>query len=642
MTDYYIGSDNITGTERADMEAIAKKLEECGNTCEIGSVTPEQESASYGVDKSKTFIFLVGGVAPATYWSFKCAIEAGSSPHTIFAHAGWTANDPSRPMISEDKALNYDFVPEWDSGGFADESRMKQDAGDAKTVGEYFQKYSQYITFCYSKEGPEQLAEQICNGTCASGNSGSSNGSDTSSNTGASAVLIKDVTFYGVIKQIIGAIDGIFIIANNMAYLLTFQDMYKYRDKFEDNIPKIEPKYILYDSFEKKWTPTACYNAVEVTYADGTIRYQNDALVRQYGDNTFYYDFPSDDAETAKSKASALLAAHIRDYSTDIQLSIFYNENITVGSWVKIPKTLTEVKGRTRQDRIEELAKKQNKDIKKKRKGVNITNMTEELVKQADNSYKKVQHLTDEKGKKIDIELENKDYDLFFVQGFTCRWNKKQSLIMDLHLKYGPDTPEDPINATISTGGGTSSTPSNGNSGTASWGNDCFSICDICIEDCRKVLGYGGGRRQDAEEYIRKHEPDSKYLQGRAKQDSQYAKDVAGKTAQEAYTMFRNKFDYACYSDSCDSSYPCCDDLWTKTKAANCGDSTRMLKVLMDAVGVPCYGIHVDGHYFNAVQVDGTWHTLDGTRGPTNSSCNFPDSGNYGYGSNNCGGGPCQ
>lgn len=477
----------------------------------------------------------------------------------------------------------------------------------------------------------EEEAQKLSNGQLPCDNSSVSS---VSTATGAAAVLIQNVTFYGLIKQIIGAIDGVFIIANNMAYLLSFQDMYKYRDKFEDNIPMIEPKYILHDSYTKQWSPVGCYNSVEVEYADGIIKYQNDALVKQYGENTFYYEFLNDDEETARDKASALLSAHIRDYSSDIHMSILYNENITVGSWVKLPKTVTQIKGRTRQERAQEL----QKDKKITRKGVNITNITEELVKQSDNSYKKIQHLTDEKGEKTDIELQNKDYDLFFVQGFTCKWNKKHSLMMDIHLKYGPDTPEDPINATISVGQVSSSGTVNTG---GSWGDDCFSICDICFEDCRKVLGYGGGRRQDAEEYIRTHEADSKYLAGRAKQGSSYANEVAGKTPQEAYTLFRTKFNYACYSDSCDSAYPCCEDLWDKATAANCGDSTRMLKVLMDATGTPCYGVHVDGHYFNAVQVDGTWHTLDGTRGPTNSSCNFPDSGNYGSGSNSCGSGWC-
>lgn len=479
----------------------------------------------------------------------------------------------------------------------------------------------------------EEEAQKLSNGQLPCDNSSSV--SSVSTATGAAAVLIQNVTFYGLIKQIIGAIDGVFIIANNMAYLLSFQDMYKYRDKFEDNIPMIEPKYILHDSYTKQWSPVGCYNSVEVEYADGIIKYQNDALVKQYGENTFHYEFPNDNEETARDKASALLSAHIRDYSSDIHMSIFYNENITVGSWVKLPKTVTQIKGRTRQERAQEL----QKDKKITRKGVNITNITEELVKQSDNSYKKIQHLTDEKGEKTDIELQNKDYDLFFVQGFTCKWNKKHSLMMDIHLKYGPDTPEDPINATISVGQVSSSGGAVNTGG--SWGDDCFSICDICFEDCRKVLGYGGGRRRDAEEYIRTHEADSKYLAGRAKQGSSYANEVAGKTPQEAYTLFRTKFNYACYSDSCDSAYPCCEDLWDKATAANCGDSTRMLKVLMDATGTPCYGVHVDGHYFNAVQVDGTWHTLDGTRGPTNSSCNFPDSGNYGSGSNSCGSGWC-
>ena len=49
----------------------------------------------------------------------------------------------------------------------------------------------------------------------------------TTQTTGATVVKIPDLTFYGLIKQIIGAIDGVFIIANNMAYLLSFQDLYK-------------------------------------------------------------------------------------------------------------------------------------------------------------------------------------------------------------------------------------------------------------------------------------------------------------------------------------------------------------------------------------------------------------------------------
>ena len=490
-----------------------------------------------------------------------------------------------------------------------------------------------------TKPSSKERAEQLKNGQLPYDGSTDVGDASGGSVVGGTAVQIPDVTFYGLIKQIIGGIDGVFIIANNLAYLLSFKDVYKYRDKFDEYIPIIQSSDIIENSLLKNWTTSGFYNCVELTYKDGTIRYQYDNFVKQYGENTFYYEFPDDDEETAKAKAHALLSAHVRDYSTDIELSILYNENITEGSWVKLHKNVTKLSGKNRKEREQEKLELKGQTILKKRKGINITNMTEELVKQEDNTYKKIQHIIDENGEETDIELENSEYDLFFVQGFTCRWDKKHSLIMDLHLKYGPDTPEDPINATI--GVGQVSTESGNTSGNGSWGDDCFSICDICTEDCKAILGAGSGRRKDAEEYIRQHEPNSEYLSGRAKQDSSYAKEVAGKTAAEAYTLFRDKFNYACYSDSCDGAYPCCADLWDKATAANCGDSTRMLKVLMDAVGTPCYGIHVNGHYFNAVQVDGTWHTLDGTRGPTNSSCNFPDSGNYGAGSNECGSGWC-
>ena len=50
----------------------------------------------------------------------------------------------------------------------------------------------------------------------------------------------------------------------------------------------------------------------------------------------------------------------------------------------------------------------------------------------------------------------------YFVQGYTIKWNHKRSLRMDVELKYGPDTPEDPVNATITFSGGTA--------GNGQWG----------------------------------------------------------------------------------------------------------------------------------------------------------------------------
>lgn len=567
MTDYYIGSDNITGTEQADMEKIKATLEACGNTCEIGTVTPEQESASYSVDKNKTFIFMVGGVAPATYWSFKCAVEAGRSPHTIFAHAGWTSTDSSRPFYSEEKALAYEFKAEWDSGGFANQSAMDQDAGEAKTVGEYFQKYSQYITFCYSKDGPEQLGEQICQGTCASGNSGGSSSTPAQS-TGGGAVKIPDVTFYGLIKQIIGATDGLFIAANNMAYLLSFQDVFKYRDEYNEFIPTIEPSDVLYDTVKKNWSIAGYYNSVEITYSEGVLKYGHDTLIKQYGENTFYYDCPNDDYETAKSKAQALLTAHVRDYSTDIELQIFYNEHITAGSWVKMHKSLTQITGKTRKERQQEELSAKGKKIETKRKGLTITNLSEEIVKK-DNVNKKIHHLVDEKGEKIDIETEESDYDLFFVQGYSCRWDEYNSLIMNLHLKYGPDTPEDPINATIGTlsGGGSSSTGGNTGAAGSTGSASIDAAVQSAIAGCKTNL------------------------------DKAKAIDKAFK-------------DHIIYDYYYNVHHPDLEEAWTSAHL-NCADGANVLSAMFAAAGIEATIIHTSGHYIVKVTVDGQTYYTD-------------------------------
>lgn len=324
----------------------------------------------------------------------------------------------------------------------------------------------------------KEEAQQLVNGQlpCEGGSISSNNGAAV----GGSAVDIDDLTFYGLIKQIIGGIDGIFVVANNLAYLLSFQDMYKYREQFDEYIPIIYESQIIENSLVKNWSTSGYYNSVEVTYADGTIKYQNDTLVKQYGENTFYYDFPEDDEETAKAKANALLSAHIRDYSTDIEVNIIYNENITTGSWVKLPKTVTRITGRTRKERQQELLKKQHKKIYNTHKGVNIVNFTEEIIENKDTISKRIQHIVDEKGNKYDIEINDSDYDLFFVQGFTCRWNAQNSLMMSLHLKYGPDTPQDPKNASIGAmGGGGMSSGANlsGNIGqlVAQWIRNCHS-----------------------------------------------------------------------------------------------------------------------------------------------------------------------
>lgn len=388
--------------------------------------------------------------------------------------------------------------------------------------------------------------------------------------TGGGAVSIPDKTFYGLIKQIMGAVDAVFVIANNMAYLLSFKDVYEYRNQFDKFIPIIEAKDVLRDSLVKNWSTDGYYNAVEVSYADGIIKYQNDVLVKQYGENAFYYEFPEDDEETAKAKADALLAAHIRDYSTNIQLSVFYNENITEGSWVKVNKTLTQISGKTLREIEQDKLKEKGNKISTKHKGVTIENLIEKTITQ-DDITKTIQTITDEEGNVFDIEIDKSEYELFFVQSYTCRWDEHNSLIMDLELKYGPDTPEDPINATIGVGGISSG------GGTAV-----------------------GGQAADINAFVQQ------CLGSSATQDKA--------TAEKLYKCLQGLIVYSYYGCS---HYTTASECYQHAKELNCADTSRLVTACYKAAGFQCQVVWGPGHFWNELTIGGEVITVDLSSGQT-------------------------
>lgn len=417
---------------------------------------------------------------------------------------------------------------------------------------------------------------------------------------GAGAVQIPNQTFYGLIQQIIGAIDGVFIIANNMAYLLSFKQLYEYRTKYEDYIVEIKPSDILKDSIEKNWTTQGLYNTIELTYNGGIIQYQHDALVETYGQNIYYYDFPEDDEDTAKAKAQALLSAHIRDYSLDLYLKCLYNPNITPGCWVKIPKTYTKVSGPISTAGYQR--QQENKQNRQMRKGVTIENIVTAVQEMENQTKRTVQTITTEDNEQYDVEIASKDYEIYFVQGYKLRWTPKQSPTMHLHLKYGPDTPEDPVIATVSIGDVSSG-------GGGGFGDDCFWIGEIMPNNNAKI-GPHGPNAPDL--HKAGFEPQEEHYKPRCKAGSNLAKDMQGLTPQEVHNAVRSKFGYCKYAEST-TLYPCVSDMYDQACGTNCGDGARILKCALDAINIKSWGVHVDGHYFVAAEIDGEWVCLDAT-----------------------------
>lgn len=583
MSQIVVGCDTNTGNDATAITTVTEGLKQAGyDVAEQLPVGPSPFS-KYGYSseaKGKIGIYLMA----ASLFSF------ADGAKDLYEKDIFIIRGDASALVTSQEAFETSIIPrDADCNSVCNE-------WEGMTYPQMNQKAQGKCVAVYGGKTGEEMLQAAIN--ALNGLGVSMGDSTNTNNAGGTAIQIKDKTFYGLIKQMLGAIDGIFTIANNMAYLLSFKDMYKYRDLYEEYIPEIKASDILIEGVRHDWTTEGLYNAVEVTYADGIIKYQHDALVEIYGENTFYYEFPEDDEETAKSKARALLSAHIRDYSLDIQIDCLYNPNITVGSWVKIPKTLTNVTTTQMSGPIKTLYKATEKKV---RKGVNISNINE-----ISNQDKTIQHITTEDGEQYDVEIEKKDYEIYFVQGYRMRWTPKQAPIMHLTLKYGPDTPEDPVNATVGIGGIQNTT----GAAAGGFGDDCFYVCEIMPNNNAYINQAHILEPGDLEKP--EFAPQEQHTRPRCKQDSNLAKDVAGKTPEEAYVHIRSKFAYCYYAES-SALWPCVSDMYDQACGANCGDTTRLLKCAFDAVGVKSWGVHIHGHYFNALELNGKWVVVDGT-----------------------------
>ena len=553
-----LGCD-INQNDAQYQQTVAGIIEQAGYTVEKLEIEPNA-FATYSYDpkaKGKLGIYLI---AAGTY-----SIGDATYGNTYFDYNYFGI----RPECSP----NWD-VSDFDTKPIGSDPDTQGGVTD-KIAGKSFKEINEIVkdrSMCVTGKDATEMGNNL---VAAMGGQAPGGGA---SSGGGGAVLIPDKTFYGLIKQIIGAIDGMFIVSNNMAYLLSFKDFYEYRNQFDEFIPKIEKNDVLRDTLIKNWSTDACYNAVEVTYADGIIKYKNDVLVKQYGENVFYYEFPEDDEETAKAKADALLGAHIRDYSTNIQLSVFYNPNINEGSWVKVNKSITQISGKTRKEIEEEKIKAQGNKIETKHKGITVTNLIEKTITE-NNITKTIQSITDEEGNKFDIEVEDNEYELFFVQSYTCRWDENNSLIMDLELKYGPDTPEDPINATVGTGGGVSS----GGTGTV------------------------GGQAADINAFVKQ------CLGSSVKQDRA--------TAEKLYKCLQGLIVYSFYECS---NYSTPSQCYQHAKELNCADTSRLVTACYKAAGFQCQCVWGPGHFWNELTIGGEVITVDLSSGQTGVSPTKP------------------
>lgn len=445
---YILGMDTNAASDQNSINTIKKTLEDCGNTVHISSVYSNQEGEMPPLAKkynADACIFACA-LAPATIWSFRDAVKAGTLPHTIFAIEGWISKYKTMDAIREAK-----WEPEHDAGQFMSSSSNEKMMSEASTVGEWLDANSEYITVCVGKK-PEELAENICNGQCGGGTGGSS--TTTSAGSGAQ---IKDKTFEHCIKRICAATDSVFLVENNAAVLFPYTDWMAFTLRHQIN--QVRAKDMDPDLFEIDYNTDGFYNKVTVVWgADeqqdkvtsdkeneedkktigntttiqktmptgGTqMSEQYDPLVNIYGELEKKVVTNFKNEETAHYVMNALLIQYIRDFNNSCRVRTIHNNKYVGGTFYAV----------------------ENPNTKKS--------------------------------------------ELFYLNSYTIFKEKNQPLVTDLEFKYGPEGAEELLDyQTLSGGSGGGTTTNTGISATE----------DQIWKDAAKIKYAHANSTQDPEE----------------------------------------------------------------------------------------------------------------------------------------------
>ena len=473
------GTDDGGVTDGQYRDAVANGLKGCGNEVVTTQVGPNQETymQGHGADMA---VFLCNGVAPATMWSFVNAIKAGSVPYTIFALEGWYGSDPNGTLASMENVRAVAFEPEHDAGQFMDASsiaQMQADANGAKTIGEWADMNSQYFSLCYAKT-PEEMAQNICSGTCGGGGS---SGSTVGSGGGAQ---IKDKTFEKCIRRICAATDSVFLVENNAAVLFPYTDWMAFT--LRQKINTIKSDEIDPNIFSIEYGNDGFYNKVSIAWGGAT-------LPERFETKTFKED-NEDENKTARKKRNEKISTSytVQDILNNMKLTNFKYDskgNQGASTTTKKDKTTQTVSisgdGTTMlSEQYDVLVEKYGEMEKRVESAAPdfetaqyiVNALLIQYIRDFNNSCK-VRALNVRKyigGTFYAVENPfDKTSELYYLNSYTIRTQKDAPLYHDLEFKYGPESAEEILDyQTLSGGaasGGTASTSSGSASEEAIW-----------------------------------------------------------------------------------------------------------------------------------------------------------------------------
>lgn len=452
-----VGSDrNNESEDKKNMENLGKLLEDCGNKVVLTCVDPNQEMYMKGKGADYN-VFICNGVGAATIWSFVRAIESGSLPFTIFAFAGWLS-DANPTLESEESCASVPYDPEHDADQFMTSesiAQMIEDGEGATTVGEFFQKKSQYTAMCWAKT-VEEMAQKICSGACGGG-------SGTTTTQSGGGAQIKDTTFERCIRRICAATDSIFIVESNAAVLFPYTDWMAFT--LRQKINTIKSNDIDPDVFSIEYGTDGFYNKVSMAWG-GT----------ELPERTF------DDFDVNETVPGKIVNFTMNDILKNAKVSEFINDTVNsgidlIGNVInqetngEITKTITQGLGGSLMlsEQYDALVAKYG-ELEKRVESAAPDYETAQYIVNAlliqyvrDYNYQcKCRALSDRKyigGTFYAVENPfTKESELYYLNGYTIRTQEDEPMYHDLDFKYGPEGAEEILDYQYLTGGATSGT----------------------------------------------------------------------------------------------------------------------------------------------------------------------------------------
>lgn len=153
-----------------------------------------------------------------------------------------------------------------------------------------------------------------------------------------------EYTYEDTLRNIATAIDAQFFIVDTTVCFISFNALMTMSSSqaiAKSIQPTIQFWQILEDSFELDINQYGYYNTVIIKYKNGTLKRSYEDLVRVFGEVPITYNEPKLNRDAAQMKAQAYLAAHVRDFGMEVNLTILHSGKITPSSFVKVLNPLT-------------------------------------------------------------------------------------------------------------------------------------------------------------------------------------------------------------------------------------------------------------------------------------------------------------